>query len=117
MFESGLKERLSSCKYLDFPIPIFRFLFLGKGISQGRGTASFSCKDFPLPFFPRGWDKVLINCRGTERSIKYPVLMRCFLSKSPKFFVKSSDGVVARKQRYVHRLMISFTKETTNPCL
>lgn len=112
IFESALKERLSSSKYLDFPIHIFRFLFF----DMGRGVYAYPREDFCLLFFTNGWDEVLINKRGTKRSIHYPVYIKSFFSKSTKVYFSDAQGSIRpKKQRLVQRLMVTFMKETTNP--
>ena len=113
-FESALKERLVSVKHIDFPVAIFRFLFLGKGEGLLRGVLSLQNGDFDPKFFPSDWHSVVINKRGTSRKILFPVTLRSFLAKSPPLFERRDDGIFAKKQRLIQRLSITVYKETEN---
>eukprot|EP00111_Clytia_hemisphaerica_P002237 TCONS_00006272-protein len=114
-FETALKERLRSVKVLDFPVAIFRYLFHGRGVDKKRGNKSLNEEDFDPHWFPNNWHSGLINKRGTKRIILFPVVVRSFLSKSPKLYQKHKSGEVReKKQRIIQRLSVTIFKDTFN---
>uniref|UniRef100_A0A7M5UMW5 Chromo domain-containing protein n=1 Tax=Clytia hemisphaerica TaxID=252671 RepID=A0A7M5UMW5_9CNID len=114
-FEASLKERLRSVKQLDFPVSIFRFLFNGRGLDKKRGYKSLNKDDFDPQWFPKDWHTGLINKRGTKTMIRFPIVMRSFLSKSPKLFQKQKSGeILERKRRIIQRITVTIVKDTFN---
>ena len=94
---------------------MFRYLFHGRGVDKKRGYKSLNKDDFDPPFFPKDWHTGLINKRGTKRIILFPVIMRSFLSKSPKLFYKQKSGdIVEKKRRIIQRVTITIVKDTFN---
>ena len=115
MVELGLKERLMTTRYLNFPIHISRFLFFGKGSQLGRGIIALGREDFPHEYFQPGWDSVVLSPRGTQRKIIFPLYVRFFLARSPLVYEKRpGSDALPKKRRYIQRLMVSFKKETIN---
>ena len=81
-----------------------------------RGSRSFEKSDFDPKWFPEKWDAAIVSKRGTKRSIIFPVVMRSFLSKSPKLYNRNKVGneILDKKPRLIQRLTMTVVKDTVN---
>lgn len=88
---------------------VFRFLLAGKGVSR-QGWLFFEKNDFPLHYFPLGWDS-WVDSHGQGMKVFYPMKVKTFISWSPKKYGQGMDGVSFLLQRaFQENITFNFTK-------
>ena len=106
-----LKAKSKNKLILDFEHDCFRYLFYGKGRqSRDNKYLLLEKNDFVKCRFVDNWDVVLDRI-GDGVSIKYPVKVRAFLSKSPKSFSMANGTLQESQQMLIEKLSIDFCRQ------
>ena len=58
-----------------------------------RAAITADEKDFPSPYFPPGWDRVL-NIHGQGQRVQYPITLRPTVRRSPKSHSRNEAGLL-----------------------
>ena len=79
---------------------ILRHWFEGK--DKRRGAWVLKKEDFPVRFFPAGWDRVY-DAHGQGRMVMYPITIRATLHQSVESYARSpSSGDLMQSQAAVY---------------
>ena len=66
-----------------------------------RGAWVLTKEDFPVEYFPAGWDMVL-DVHGQGPKVMYPVFLRSTVHRSTRRFLRSQTGDVMMAQQAVY---------------
>ena len=106
-----LKAKSRSKVILDFEHDCFRYLFNGKRRrSRDNKYLLLEKNDFVRCKFLENWD-VILDRIGDGVSIKYPVKVRAFLTKSPKSFTFTNGTLQESQQMLIEKLSIDFSPQ------
>ena len=71
-----------------------------------RAAITADEKDFPSPYFPPGWDRVL-NIHGQGQRVHYPITLRPTVRCSPKSHSRNEAGLLSPTQQSVEQYVVS----------
>ena len=80
-----------------------------------RGAWVLTKEDFPVEYFPAGWDMVL-DVHGQGPKVMYPVFLRSTVHRSTRRFLRSQTGDVMMAQQavYPHASIKFITEQAKN---
>ena len=106
-----LKAKSNNKLVIDFEHDCFRYLFYGKGrTSRDNKYLLLEKNDFRKCRFVDNWD-IVFDRIGDGVTVKYPVKVRVFLSKSPKSFNLVNGTLQASGQMLIEKLSIDFVRQ------